>query len=236
MLRRLGTPYGGWTFADVPELRDCVVISCGLGEDASFDVEFASEFDAEILIVDPTPRAVTHFHDIEARIGEPSERPYAAGGKQPAAAYDLTKVRPGQLVLVDKAVSDSTARVRFYAPRDPEHVSYSIVNFQNNYSTTTPFIEVEAVTLDSLIDEIDGPRLQILKLDIEGAEIAVIQQMLSLGIRPPQICIEFDEMGIPTPRAYADFYRCHKQLEKAQYRVAHFDGVSSFLYLQPPLL
>jgi FkbM family methyltransferase len=234
-LRRLGTPYGGWTFAAVPELRDCVVISCGLGEDASFDIEFACEFGAQILIVDPTPRAIEHFRDIEARIGQPSARPYDPGGKQAVDAYDLSGVRPGQLVLVDNAVSDSVGRVHFYAPRDPEHVSHSIVNFQNDYSSMTPFIEVNTVTIQSLVDRVDRSRLQIVKFDIEGSEIAVINDMLRHDIRPPQICIEFDELGIPTPRAFADFYGCHKLLEGAEYRAAYFDGVSSFLYLQTSL-
>jgi hypothetical protein len=109
------------------------------------------------------------------------------------------------------------------------------VNFQNEYSSSTPFIEVDSVTLESLVARVDQSRLQIVKLDIEGAEIAVIQQMLSQKIRPPQMCIEFDELGVPTPRAFADFSKCHTQLERAGYRAAHFDGVSSFLYLQSSL-
>jgi FkbM family methyltransferase len=232
-LRRLGTPYGGWVFADVPELRNCVVISCGLGEDASFDVEFASQYGAHMLLVDPTPRATVHFHEIEARIGQGRQMPYVDGGKQPVDAYDLSEVTPGQLTLADKAVSGAAGRVRFYAPKDPAHVSHSIVNFQNDYSTSTPSIEVETVTLEMLIALIDRSRLQILKLDIEGAEIAVVDHMVKRDIRPPQLCIEFDELGVPTARAFADFFRCHALLERARYRVADFDGVSSFLYLQP---
>lgn len=234
-LQRLGTPYGGWTFAAVPELRDCVVISCGLGEDASFDVEFASEFGAQILVVDPTPRAVRHFHDIESRLGLGRERPYSEGGKQPVEAYELSKVVPGQLVLVEKAVSDTVGRVRFYAPKNPDHVSHSIVNFQNDYSLETPYIEVDSVDFATLIAMVDSSRLQLVKFDIEGAEIGVIQQMLKQNIHPRQICIEFDELAIRSKRARANFEKCRQLLSRAQYVPAYFDGTSNFLFLDSSL-
>ena len=234
-IRRLGTPYGGWAFAATPALHDCVVISCGLGEDASFDVEFASEFSAQVLIVDPTPRAMAHFDGLQKRIGQGRGRPYEAGGRQPPEAYDLSRIAPEQLVLIDKAVSDSPGRVRFFAPKIPEHVSYSIVNFQNDYSSSTPFIEVEAVTIRTLVDGIDRTRLQLVKFNIEGSEIPVIKQMIAEGIAPPQLCVEFDELQSPTPKAIADFKDCHAALERANYRVAHVEGVANFLYLQASL-
>lgn len=61
---RLGTAYGGWSFIATPDLNGCTVLSCGVGEDMSFDVEFAATFGASIVLVDPTPRAVTHFNQV----------------------------------------------------------------------------------------------------------------------------------------------------------------------------
>jgi FkbM family methyltransferase len=168
-------------------------------------------------------------------MGEGRTRSYAPGGRQPVDAYDLTKVVPGQLILLDAAVSDSAGRVRFYSPKDPEHVSHSIVNFQNDYSTSTPFIEVDAITIQDVVARVDRSRLQLVKFDIEGSETAVIRQMLNEEIHPPQICVEFDELGTPTARAVSDFYDCHAALERAQYRVAHIDGVANFLYLHASL-
>src|SRR5271170_2515948 len=82
-LLRLGSDYGGWTFEPSPDLQECVIVSCGLGEDGSFDVEFASRFHAKIIIVDPTPRAIRHFEKIQERIGQPAVQSYLDGGKQP---------------------------------------------------------------------------------------------------------------------------------------------------------
>jgi FkbM family methyltransferase len=234
-LRRLGTPYGGWTFADRPELHGCVVISCGLGEDASFDVEFASNYGAQVVLVDPTPRAVEHFSEIQSRIGRGAEHAFVPGGKQPATAYDLSKIRQGQLELIERAVSDHSGPVRFYAPKDPAHVSHSLINFQNNYSTDSPFIEVDAITISDLFARVDRSRVQLLKMDIEGAEIGVIQQMLRVDIRPPQLCIEFDELGANTSRGRPNFQTCHRLLVAAGYRAASFDGHANFLYIEDSL-
>jgi hypothetical protein len=64
-LERLGTEYGGWTFIDEKKLYDSTIISAGLGEDASFDVEFAQKYNSRVIIVDPTPRAIQHFEEIK---------------------------------------------------------------------------------------------------------------------------------------------------------------------------
>src|SRR5215510_3727340 len=73
LLKRLGTRYGGWTFVPSVELRTGgLVISCGAGEDISFDIELARQFDCQIVIVDPTPRAINHYKDLHAaqRLGK----------------------------------------------------------------------------------------------------------------------------------------------------------------------
>lgn len=68
-LIKLGSKYGGWTFADVQNLQGSTIISGGLGEDASFDVEFAARFGARVVLVDPTPRSIRHFEELQASAG-----------------------------------------------------------------------------------------------------------------------------------------------------------------------
>ena len=55
---RLGSPYGGWSFCDISSINGGVVISCGAGEDISFDVEMALKYETNVFIVDPTPRSL----------------------------------------------------------------------------------------------------------------------------------------------------------------------------------
>jgi FkbM family methyltransferase len=232
-LKRLGSGYGGWTLVDTPQLAGSTIVSCGLGEDASFDVEFVSAFNAKAVIVDPTPRAVEHFKAIIERVGEKRSQPYAPDGEQPAQAYDLFDIRVGQLLLCEKALWNKTGSLRFFTPVDPAHVSHSIVNFQNNYSTDTSYINVPATTIDKVLSEFGIDDLQLLKLDIEGAEIEVIVDMLSKGICPHQVLVEYDELLVPSKLSRARVELAHGALEQHGYALVHREH-TNFTYLRGP--
>lgn len=223
-LMTLGSGYGGWTFEPSPDLQGATILSAGLGEDASFDIEFANRFDARVIMVDPTPRAVAHFHAIMERMGEPATATYAKGGRQPIAAYDLS-ARPS-LQLEPVALWTEATRLRFHAPPDPRHVSHSIVNFQNGYSTDSPWIEVPAMPPERITC---CPPL--MKLDIEGAEIEVIAHMMRVGFKPRQILVEFDEMTLPSARSKQRARATAAVLDAAGYECRYFDGYSCYLFI-----
>lgn len=231
---RLGTDYGGWTFVDHGDLENCTIISAGLGEDASFDVEFASAYAANVIIVDPTPRAVRHFKDIFSNLGRMKTMDYPDAGNQPIEAYDLSAIRPEQLILIEKALWRESTNLKFFTPPNPEHVSHSIVNFQNDYRTDTSFIEVEAVTVEGLLDSLGkkSSDIALMKLDIEGAEIEVLDDCLFKGIQPRQILVEFDELNSPSDKGFARVTGAHLSLLNNGYRLVHTDGQADFLYMK----
>ena len=101
-LERVGSTYGGWVIPTDRLRRGDVCYCAGSGEDISFDLELATRFSCEVYSIDPTPRALRYV----ARL--------AAG---------VATLHPVPLGLWS-----STTRMRFYAPRDKEHVSHSIVN------------------------------------------------------------------------------------------------------------
>ena len=100
----LGSEYGGWDFVDDKNLENCTIISAGLGEDASFDIEFANKYNAKVIIVDPTPRAIKHFNAIITSLGNASKTEYVVGGKQPINSYDLSNLKKDNFFLVKKAL------------------------------------------------------------------------------------------------------------------------------------
>ena len=230
-LLRLGSSYGGWTFLHSGSLSGATIVSCGLGEDASFDIEFATKYQAKIVIVDPTPRAIIHFKKILERLGQTSERAYSSDGCQPVSAYDLSSITADNLTLIEKAAWTNTGKLRFYTPPNPAYVSHSLVNFQNNYSTTTPYIEVECTTIDNIASAIGLLDIPLMKLDIEGAEIPVLRDMFEKGIYPGQLLIEFDELTIPSVRSYRSFRFADQLLHDSGYGLCYFDNVSNFLYV-----
>jgi FkbM family methyltransferase len=233
-LSRLGSVYGGWTFVADPKLRGGTIVSAGLGEDASFDAEIARDLGVNVILVDPTPRAIMHYQAMVERFGQPREQKYVDGGRQPVAAYPLDGVSPTQLRLVERALWTEVATLKFYMPAAEEHVSHSLTNFQNDYRQDTPAIEVESTTLPDLLAEAGITELPMLKLDIEGAEIAVLGDMLDSGIRPRQLLIEFDELMTRTRHSLSRWQAMDRRLHEAGYRCGYFDKRSCFLYVLKP--
>lgn len=230
-LTSLGSGHCGWTFVEDPALQNGVIVSAGLGEDGSFDVEFAAKYNATVHIIDPTPRAIDHFRALIARAGLPSETGYSETGTQPPESYDLSNVAEDQIQLHEVAIWNERTRVRFFMPKNTAHVSHSIVNFQNEYANDTPFIEVDAMPMTDVLHEIGvGPdQIALLKLDIEGAEIEVVESILAEGITPKQILVEFDEFNAPTRRGIARISRTHALLLDRGYKIVHTDGQADFL-------
>ncbi len=230
-LTTMGTNYGGWTFLDVPSLQGARVISCGVGEDMSFDAELANSRGCRILLVDPTLRAIDHVADVLARVGQPATKPLMPeSGAQDPAAYDLSLVKPGQISLIEKALWTERGTVKFFAPRNPAHVSHSIVDIQSTGGDGRAQMEVASVTLQDICREHGISQIELLKMDIEGAEMKVIEGFLSQGIRPRQLLVEFERLVFPSAESTAAVKRMDGKLRDAGYLCFATNGLANFLY------
>lgn len=87
-------------------------------------------------------------------------------------------------------VGDSNRTTSFYLPNNPEHVSGSIVSFNHVGASK---LEVDLLDIDGVFACIDVDRIDLLKVDIEGAEYELINsaafQQNASRIRI--LCIEF---------------------------------------------
>ena|SRR5215467_10880447 len=188
-IRHLGTAYGGWSFAEDERFYGSTIISCGLGEDASFDVEFAARYHAKVILVDPTPRAIEHYEQIRQRMGKPRQTSYVEGGQQPISAYDLSTLTADSLYLVPKAIWTHDGTAKFFAPANPVFVSHSLTGINGRDSHIT----VECTTMDRLLREIGIRQPVLVKLNIEGVASRVLLDMFRKHIYPRQILVEFEE-------------------------------------------
>ena len=230
----LGNSYGGKGVLDLPSLNNANIISCGLGEDASFDIEFANKYNATVVIIDPTPRAIDYYNAIIEKIKNKGKK-LAKLKKDNILnnSYNLSKIKEKQLILEKFALWNEKTTLKFYLPINKKHVSHSIVNFQNSYQTDDKYehIKVNTITISEIMDKYKINKIELLKLDIEGAEIVVLEKMLLDQIYPNQICVEFDGLNFPCKKAKSDFEKIDSMLRANHYILIYYDGLADFTYL-----
>lgn len=224
VLERFGTRYGGWLC--VPRLLGPgrVALCAGAGEDVSFDVALCARFGMRVLCIDPTPRALAHVSGLLDA---------AAGGRSCAIVggtgqYDLGGFDPARFEMIGAALWREDGSLRLFAPKNPAHVSHSALNLQH----TSEYIEVPARRVATVLAERGVAELALLKLDIEGAEYAVLDDLVSSGVRPAQVLIEFDELHSPfSPLAFVRIGQRIRALRAAAYSLVATER-SNFLFVR----
>jgi FkbM family methyltransferase len=187
-LLKIGSAYGGWVVPRTLISGGSICYCGGVGEDVSFDLGLIERFGCNVYAFDPTPRAVAFVE-----------------------ALPMADVR---LHFMAVGLWSEDARLRFYAPRNPEHVSHSIVNLQ----ASTTYFEAPCRSVSSIMAELEHRSLDLLKLDIEGAEHAVIRATLEAGIRPLVLCTEIDR-----PVSPGAFWSTFRRVDAAGYRLVAVD-------------
>jgi len=159
-----GNKYGGFYLC--PELlnNNSIVYSFGIGEDISFDKHIIALHGCSVFGFDPTPKSI-----------------------------DWTKGQnlPEKFHFYQYGISDKTGLVDFFLPKNPEYISGSMVNQKNidvNYKAT-----VQMKALSDIMNELGHQQIDVLKMDIEGAEYDVIENILGSNIPITQLLIEFHD-------------------------------------------
>jgi len=114
--------------------------------------------------------------------------------------------------------------MRFYAPENSAEVSHSIANLQR----TTDWFEADCITVSDLMSNLGHAKLDLLKMDIEGAEYEVLDDMTRSKVAPRILCVEFDQT---TPvRRTLEMVR---KLRKEAYELLHIECFN-FTLLKTP--
>ena len=168
-LVRLGTSYGGWW---VPKhvIEDSqirrVALSVGIGHDVSFDKEILKSGFC-VIALDPLTECVDF------------------------ARKELDGF--SNLYLENLGLATHSGQERFYAPRSPLHDSWSSTNSQlTGFEESIVF---EVISLRDLLIKYESnirDSWTKLKMDIEGAAIEVMNNILNDNIFPKQIAVEFE--------------------------------------------
>ncbi len=230
---RLGSDYGGWQLV-LPKLEDkhSEILSFGLGEDASFDIEFCDHFGMHVHICDPTPRAVSHFNEIAENFGVSKSTAYSKSGKQLVSSYPLSNVDSSLLSFYPIAIWNLTGLIRLYFPSNPDSVSLSVDSKNSKKEDSNDFIEAESIRIPELVTSLEITNLELIKLDIEGAELPVLEDMLNNRVFPRQILVEFDFLLTPRVPSVLHFVKVLKLMWNSSYRMVAYEYPRNFSFIR----
>ncbi len=117
--------------------------------------------------------------------------------------------------FVPVGLGDKAATLRFYAPAgSPE----------GSHSTTTVgdpdvYFDAPVDSLPALMRQLGHERIDVLKMDIEGAEAAVVEQMIREALFPRVVCVEIDK----AEPAWVTYRRLRRLMKAGGYDVVKID-------------
>ena len=159
-----GNQYGGFYVYPALLNSDSVVYSFGIGEDISFDQAIIERHECKVYGFDPTPKSIN----------------WVEGQKL-----------PDNFSFHKYGIAKESGEVSFFLPKNPEHVSGSAVH-QTNVEHNDNII-VDMKSFADIIAELKHERIDVLKMDIEGSEYDVLENILNSNIQIDQILVEFHE-------------------------------------------
>ncbi len=142
-----GTRYEGWAVPEGHVSEDSVVYSFGIGENVSWDLGLIAATGCTVHGFDPTPKSLAW---VERNVKEP------------------------RFVVHPFGLSDADGEIELWLPANPEFVSASC---RPSDSTSNERFLAPCRRLDSTMKELGHERVDVLKMDIEGAEYPVIRDL-----------------------------------------------------------
>lgn len=233
----LGSKYGGKIFSPLG-LQGTTILSAGCGEDITFDVEIARMFDLKVILIDPTPRSITHVTQVLDRIGAPSTLEVSqSDGKQDVSAYNLQGLKLEQFTLIEKALFGFVGRISLFPPSDATHISHSFLDLHKTRTLIEyQELKVDCTNVKSILDELNITNFSLLKLDIEGAQLEVLEAMFSDNIFPDQILVEIDELHFPSLTSYRRARKCVGLLASNSYELIARENKYDLSFIRKDLI
>ena len=233
-LIRYGTEYSGFYYPkDLKGLdKDSIIYCVGAGEDISHDICIAKQLNSNIHIFDPTPRAIQHYKDINTAYNTNIVPKFnqKIGGGDPNYWNILfkNKIDISKLHYHSYGLYIKDDFVKFYKPLNTDYVSHSIVEGM----TGEDFIHIPVKKIRTIMNELNHNYIDLLKIDIEGCECDVIDDMINEEIFPLYLSIDFD-LGW-NGNMICDKERCFETIKKLinhGYKIMHnYLSDYSFVY------
>lgn len=187
-LVKIGTDYGGWYVPSFMKLNEnSIIYSGGVGEDMSFDLLLQCKYNCHVLLIDPTSKAVKHFDEV---IQYYRNKQVFTGDIQNDYYSCIQSLHPNldKLKYINIGLWKKKDELKFYKQANEDYVSQSLV--ENIFGQNYDIVPVDSIK--NIMEREKHTHIDLLKLDIEGAEIETLNQMLDDKIYPTYVLIEFD--------------------------------------------
>jgi FkbM family methyltransferase len=215
-LVHVGSQYHGYHIPENFLNRDSICYLVGAGDDISFDVELKKRYDSQIIIIDPTPASKEHFLRLKESM-EKNEPPPKVHG-DPNYVYKISPEKLNEMVFLEKGVWTENTTLKFHDPEIGGYVSQSVFLFKDSKKV----MELPVDRLSNLMKSLNHHKVDLVKLEIEGAEYTVIDTILKDKLDVKIILVEFDEVYHAKGISHLlRIKRTCSKLKKAGYVIAH---------------
>ena len=185
-----GAGNGAWDVATNTLTKESVVVSVGVGQDISFDLAISERQGCRIFMLDPSPT-----------------------GK---LTIERHTPLPPNMIFLPVGLSAEDGEIAFAAPYHPDEGSFRLSGtVATPASHTFPCRRLQTIMREQNLERVD-----LLKLDIEGFEYAVLDDVLASKSYIRQICVEFHHGIVPGITKW-DSLRAIIKLRLAGYVLVH---------------
>ena len=155
----------GWV-VDYSKLNsNSIVYSVGVGSNIDFDLALIEQLKLKVYAFDPTPRSIEWIEK---------------------------QCLPKSFKFLPVGLGSKDGEMEFFPPRKESSTHFSPIDRYDNLEVET--IKAPVKTLKSIAQELDHQTIDLLKMDIEGAEYEVIDNLEEQELEINQILIEFHHM------------------------------------------
>src|ERR1700722_2841642 len=131
------------------------------------------------------------------------------------------EIKDGRLKILNAAISDAEGELAFYVNLDDDHWSSLDPVWGTRNGTRFETIKVHSIRFDSLIREYGVP--YYLKIDIEGGDLTVLQQLKNSTEKPQHISVEEHALEY-FPLLWSLGYRGFKTVNQSAVPHLDYDG------------